>query len=134
MNFYLVIRVVVLLMLIFAAGFLTGRFTAPRQYVAVGPRGQIVTADVALSRLKSRIPLTPEQEQSFRKLLEELETEMNRYPPLSPERLERFRSYRPRMEALLTPEQKPAFDRFYQNSEARFEDAVRRMQTTRISR
>jgi hypothetical protein len=127
MNHFQVIRIVFLLLLIFSAGVLTGRFTAPKpHFVTVAPGGRVQTAEAVLTMFKRQIPLTAQQEEKFRKLFQELEGEISLYPPLSDERLEIFRRTLPRMKELLSPEQRPALDRYARDIERRFEINRRR--------
>ncbi len=121
-----VIRIVLLLAAIFAAGVVTGRLTAPKPpALVVRTDGLVVTSDAVLARLKRELHLTAGQERQFRTLLEELAREMSPIPPGSNERLMKFRSYVPRMETLLRPEQRADFDHYVSDTEARFKRAIR---------
>ena len=79
-----------------------------------------------MAQLKRYLNLSAEQARQFRVLFEEIAAEMSRRPPASRERLEKLRSYRPRMEALLRPEQQAAFTNYLHETEARFERVIRR--------
>ena len=113
-------------MVIFAAGIVTGRLTAPRQATLIrGPDGRFATSESALERLRRELRLTPEQEGTLRPLLEEIAQQMSDLPPASHERMEVLRRNRPRIRALLRPEQHAAFDRYVRESEKRFERFMR---------
>jgi hypothetical protein len=120
------IRIGVLLAVIFAAGVFTGRWTGqkPRTLV-LQPGGRVATSDEALARMTARLSLDPEQQRQFAPLLEELAGELARHLPATQERLEVFRRYFPRAAALLRPEQKPAFDRFVADTEAKMNRLIR---------
>lgn len=127
MNWFQTIRIVFLLLLIFIAGVWTGRFSAPKpQFIVVGQRGKVQTAETALARLKARIPLSAEQELKIRRMFEEMEDEVSKHPPFSAERMEIFRRYMPRVRAVLDPAQYEAFDRHVQDVERRFQSFRRR--------
>ena len=79
-----------------------------------------------MRRLKLHLNLSEEQEGQFRQLFEEVAAEMSRLPPASREHVEKIRSYRPRMEALLRPEQQAAFTNYLHETEERFERVIRR--------
>src|SRR5437867_887406 len=100
------IRIAGLLMVIFAAGVVTGRLTARKPPTLVPTAtGQLGTAENALIRLGHALTLSPQQERQFRRLFEEMAEPMSKLPPSSQQRLELFRRYIPRMEALLQPSQ-----------------------------
>ena|SRR5687768_5067711 len=127
MNHFQVIRIVFLLVLIFIAGIFTGRLTAPKpKYVVIGPAGRVLSAETALLKFKRQFKLTPEQEESLRKLFEEMEGKVAPYPPFSRERLDIFREYVPRVKAILTPDQYEALDRYVEEGEKAFAAGRRR--------
>jgi hypothetical protein len=111
---------------IFAAGIATGRWTAPKPRILVtGVGGRINTSDDALARLTARLDLDSEQQQRLAPLLEEMAGELALHAPASPERLDTFRRLFPPMGSLLRPDQKPAFDRYIRESEARMKRMIR---------
>jgi len=128
MNRLQVIRVAALLVIIFAAGVLTGRFTAPQPQAVYpgGPAGRWMIIDTAVSRMATDVGLTPDEKQKVRKVFEEMEPQMVRHPPLSEERLKIFRDYIPQIKAQLPPEKQAAVDRYFHDVERRFEIARRR--------
>ena len=120
------IRIGVLLAVIFAAGVFTGRWTGPKpRTLVLKPGGRVATSDEALARMTARLSLDPEQQRQFAPLLEELAGELAPHPPATQERLEVFRRYFPRIAVLLRPDQKPAFDRFVADTEAKMNRLIR---------
>ena len=122
-----IIRIIALLLLIFAAGVVTGRLTAPKtRALILNARGDLVTSATALNRLKVHLKLSPEQEEQFAELFEEVAVELSRLPPRSTERLETFKRYVPQMEALLKPEQLEDLHKYVAQTERNFMRAIRR--------
>ena len=92
MNPYQVIRIVCLLAVIFVAGLITGRLTAPPPpQIGVNLSGRPLNADTIIASFKTRIPMSAEEELKLRRFLEDLEPEIAAHPPLSQQRLEIFR-------------------------------------------
>jgi hypothetical protein len=121
------IRIALALVVIFAAGAVTGRLTAPRPRALVPTAdGRFTTSDTAFERLKRHLELSAEQERQFRRLLEEMARQMSKLPPASQERMDVFHRNVPRMEALLKPEQREDFKRYVRESEARWERSTKR--------
>lgn len=125
MNPQQTIRIVCMLLLIFAAGVLTGRFTAPKQHVVVGPGGRVLTVDLVLARFKDQVPVTVEEELKLRKVFEEIEIEISKYPPLSAERMAALRAWTPKIKAVLAPQKHEAVDRYTKDVDRRV-DVMRR--------
>jgi hypothetical protein len=121
------IRIALLLLVIFAAGVVTGRLTAPQPPALVASaNGQEALADVAFGRLNKVLNLSPEQERPFRALLEDIAREMAPLPRGSTNRLELFRKSVPRMAALLRPDQQATLKRYARETETRFERQAQR--------
>lgn len=121
------IRIIALLLLIFAAGLVTGRLTAPTpRALFLNARGELVTSSTPLNRFKAQLNLSPEQAEQFAKLFEEVAAELSRLPPRSTERLDTFKRYVPQMEALLKPEQREDFQKYVDQTERNFMRAIRR--------
>ena len=126
MNVAQVIRIIALLMVIFAAGVFTGRWTGPKpRTLVLQPGGRLATSDDAVARLTARVGLDVDQQRRFSPLMEEMANEISRLPPATQERLEVFRRYVPRMVVLLRPDQRPAFDRFVADAEAKINRLIR---------
>ena len=120
------IRIGILLVVIFAAGIFTGRWTGPKpRTLVLQAGGRLATSDEALARVTARLSLDPEQQRQFNPLMEELASELSRHPPATQERLEVFRRFFPRMTLLLRADQKPAFDRFMRDTEAKMNRLIR---------
>ena len=127
MRYFQIIRIVLLIALIFAGGVVTGRLTAPRPPIMVkNVGGKYSTPDTVLERLTKQLSLDAKQQEQFRAILEEVAQEMALLTPASNERLEVFKRAVPRQRALLRPDQYPNFDRMVQETERRFERAIRR--------
>ncbi len=116
MNTARILRICLLLALIFVAGVLTGRWTAPRPPILVpSVGGGVRTAEMALARMTAELGLDAEQQARFRPMLEEMAGQLAVLPPRSRERLEVLRQHSPRLRAVLRPEQAAAFDRMLEN-------------------
>ena len=104
-----------------------GWLTAPRPRALI-PRadGRFSTSDTAFARLKRHLELSAEQERQFRRLLEEMAQELSKLPPVSKERMDQFHRNVPKMEALLKPEQREAFNRYVRETEVRWERMLKR--------
>ncbi|MBM3846473.1 MAG: hypothetical protein FJ405_09335 [Verrucomicrobia bacterium] len=114
------IRIAILLMVIFGAGLMTGRWTAPKPSILIPTAsGRIAMADEVMSRLRLLLALRPEQERTLSPLVNEISEEVAQLPPASVERVEALRRFWKKMEPLLAPEQKPAFERHVRESENR---------------
>jgi hypothetical protein len=122
-----VIRIVCMLAVIFAAGVVTGRFTAPQKTrVIVGPEGRGPTAKMILDHFKMQVPLTVEEEIKMRRLIEQIETDISRFEPGSKERLEIFHRAVPKMKEILSAEKHAAVDRYAKDLERKVENSRRR--------
>ena len=120
------IRIGTLLVVIFVAGLVTGRVTAPKPLTPVlHAGGRLVPSDQVLARLTAQLELDEDQQRKFAPVLEDLARELARHDPATPERLQAFRHVVPRMAVLVRPDQKPAFDRYVRETEARFEQLIR---------
>jgi hypothetical protein len=121
------IRIAVLLAVIFAAGAITGRLTAPRPPTLVaGPAGRVRTAETVLTRLTSELGLDAAQQAQLKPILEDMAENMSRLGPASVERREVFQNHVPRIRALLRSEQLAAFDRLVERTERTYERMIRR--------
>ena len=129
MNQFQVIRITALLALIFAAGVVTGRLTAPRPPAEIPVAGgRVFLGEAALNQLTLRFGLDPEQQAAFQPLLAEMAEQIAQLPPASEARREVFRSYVPKMRALLKPEQLGAFNRHVQRTERRLDRLIRQQE------
>src|SRR5688500_18904096 len=107
-----IIQVVLLLIVIFIGGVITGRLSAPRPpTLMVGASGRLMTSEVILNRLSRQLALDTNQQAQFRVLLEEMAVQMAKHSPATQERYDIFRNSLPRQKALLRPDQYDAFDR-----------------------
>ncbi len=112
------LRIGLLLGLIFGAGVLTGRWTAPRPPILVPVAGGGVrTADMALARMTAELGLDAEPQAKFKPVLEEMADQLAVLPPRSRERFEVLRQSGPRLRAFLRPDQQAAFDRLLRRTE-----------------
>ena len=133
MNHVQIIRVAALLAVIFAAGVLTGRFTAPKpevQFVVPGPRGVPplpgwTLADMGLARISRHVTLTTEERLKLKRTLEEVQAEAMRYPAFSDDRFQVLLNSLPRIKEQLPPDKHAAIDRWGVEMKQRF-DANRR--------
>ena len=116
-----------LLGFIFGAGFLSGRFSAPRSPVqVVNWRGVTKTSETALLRLAEDLDLDEKQKMKLRPLFEAMAEKIADLKPLSPERRQVFRDNIPRIREILHTNQYAAFDNYLAAAERRFQRALRR--------
>lgn len=121
------IRIVVALCIIFAAGVFTGRMTAPaKPFLISAGGGRTVSVDDLVTRMTAELGLDEAQRKQVRPLVEEMAALVAIHPAGSLERREILQRYRPRFEALLRPEQKTAFERFVEENDRRIERLRRR--------
>jgi hypothetical protein len=126
-----IIRISVALALIFAAGLITGRYTAPGPPVTLGPGGR--GPDTIMARLTTELELDAGQKAKLKEIIDDLSEQMVSFPPASPERRDLFRSAVPRMRKILRPDQYAAFDRYVESTQKRFNRAIRRRDTSQQS-
>ena len=111
-----------MLALIFAAGVVTGRFTAPKETrVVTAPPVRGPTAKMILDNFKAQISMTAEEELKMSRFLEQVQIDLAPYEPLSNERLEIFRRSVPKMKEILSADKHAAVDRYAADMERRFE-------------
>lgn len=117
MTRWQLIRISLLLLTIFAGGFVTGRLTAPSAPVHfVSLSGVMRSSDEVLARMVARFGLDPAQQRQFQPIIEETARRMAALPPDSPQRPDVFRACVRQLRPLLRPEQLPAFERAVENS------------------
>jgi hypothetical protein len=127
MNPYQVVRIVCLLAVIFVAGLITGRLTAPApRVIAMNAAGRPLSAELMLASFKAEIPMNAEEELKLRRYLETIEGEMASYPVLSQPRLEIFRRTVVKMKEILSADKHAAVDRLAADMERKFETHRRR--------
>lgn len=118
------VRIALLLLVIFAGGFVAGRFSAPQppaRFLALS--GEWRSTDEVLARMTARFNLDAAQQRQFRPILEAMARRMAALPPRAPERLEVFLECVSQLRPLLRPEQLPAFERAAENAVRAFERA-----------
>jgi hypothetical protein len=118
------VRIALLLLAIFAGGYLTGRLSAPStptRFLALS--GEWRSTDEVLARMTARFNLDASQQRQFRPILEAMARRMAALPPRAPERLAVFRDCAGQLRLLLRPEQVPAFERAVEQSLRAYERA-----------
>ena len=116
-----------MLALIFAAGVVTGRYTAPQQTRVVQvPAGRTPTAKMILENFKAQVSMTPEEELKMMRFLEQVQIDIAPHEPLSKERLEIFRRSIPKMKEILSSDKHAAVDRYAAEMERRIETVRKR--------
>lgn len=106
------VRIALLLLVIFAGGFVAGRLSVPQpptRFLALSSEWR--STDEVLARMTARFNLDADQQRQFRPVLEAMARRMAALPPHAPERLEVFRDCASQLRPLLRPKQLPAFDR-----------------------
>jgi hypothetical protein len=120
-------RIAVALAVIFAAGLITGRYTAPRAPTSIaGANRRTITSEDILAQLTAELGLDAGQRTKVASVVEEATEEMAVLPPASPQRREVFRKCLPRIRALLRPDQYPVFERYVEMTERRWTRLLRR--------
>ncbi|MCX7866472.1 MAG: hypothetical protein N2438_05035 [Limisphaera sp.] len=118
METFRILRISLLLVTIFIAGVLSGRWTAPRPPILVPVAGGGVrTVDMALARMTAELGLDTEQQAKFKPVLEEMAEQLAVLPPRSRQRFEVLQQNSPRLRAILRPEQRVAYDRLLRQAE-----------------
>ncbi len=111
------VRIALLLLAIFAGGYLTGRLSAPStptRFPALS--GEWRSTDEVLARMTARFNLDAAQQRQFRPILEAMARRMAALPPHAPERVQAFQECVSQLRPLLRPEQLPAFERSVEQS------------------
>jgi hypothetical protein len=126
-----IIRIAVALAIIFAAGVLIGRWTAPSRtpFQMAGTGGKIVTTDSVLALLTAELGLDAGQRTQANAIIEEFAEQMAVLPPASPQRREVFRKCMPRIREILRPDQYNAMDRYVEMAERRWNRQIRRRES-----
>lgn len=118
------VRIALLLLAIFAGGFVAGRLSvpqSPRRFLALS--GEWRSTDEVLARMTARFNLDAVQQRQFRPILEAMARRMAALPPHEPERMKAFQECVSQLRPLLRPEQLPAFDRSVEQSLRAYERA-----------
>lgn len=118
------LRIALLLLVIFAGGFVAGRLSAPHpptRFLALS--GEWRSTDEVLARMTARFNLDAAQQRQFRPILEAMAQRMAALPPHAPERLAVFRDCAGQLRPLLRLEQLPAFERSVEQSLRAYERA-----------
>lgn len=118
------VRIALLLLAIFAGGYLTGRLSAPSKptrFPALS--GEWRSTDEVLARMTARFNLDAAQQRQFRPILEAMARRMAALPPHAPERVQGFQECVSQLRPLLRPEQLPAFERSVEQSLRAYERA-----------
>lgn len=116
MNRFRILRIVLMIAAIFAAGIVIGhRFmpptAAPTPVVKItGAEGREVSADSIVAFYDQHLQLDDTQKAALRKLAQPFLTELARTPPQSKERIAVFKAYFPKVRALLREDQHAKFD------------------------
>ena len=114
------IRILALLLVIFAAGLAIGRLSAVKAPTTVHTLdgGQVTTAS-QLDALTRELGLSPAQVAEFQPIIEQAVEQMSRLPAGSPERIPVFRETVAKLRAALRPEQQTVLNRLVQETEQR---------------
>ncbi len=126
-----IIRIALLLVVIFGAGVLTGRWSASPPPLGTAHRPAAAASDVtqaaedALRRLSWHVRLDSPQQDRLRVIVTGVAEEMVLHPRGSRERWQLFEAAVPRMRAELRSDQLADFDRYVELTTRRFERSVR---------
>ena len=114
------IRILALLLVIFAAGLAIGRLSARKAPTTVHTLdGREVTTASQLDTLTRELGLARSQVAEFQPIIEQAVEQMSRLPAGSPERIPVFRETVAKLRAALRPEQRTVLDRLVQETEQR---------------
>ncbi len=114
------IRILALLLVIFAAGLAIGRLSAVKAPTTVHTLdGRQVTTASQLDALTRELGLSPAQVAEFQPIIEQAVEQMSRLPAGSPERIPVFRETVAKLRAALRPEQQTVLNRLVQETEQR---------------
>ncbi len=115
MERFRILRIVLMIACIFAAGICVGRFLMPPvepvfTLMASGGDGRAISAQTIVSYYDGKLQLSPEQETEVGVLAEEFVKTVAKTQPRTKKRLAVFNEYYPRLRALLREDQHAAFD------------------------
>lgn len=120
------IRILALLLVIFAAGLAIGRLSARKAPTTVHTLdGRQVTTASQLDALTRELGLEPAQVTELQPIIEQAVEQMSRLPAGSPERIPIFRETVAKLRARLRPDQQAVLDRMVQEAEQRHRQNLR---------
>lgn len=110
MRRYQWLRIVLLIVVIFGLGVVTGRYLTPKPAVLVTAANRQITAAGLMTRLTRELRLDRAEQNKLAPLLDEMIQHIADAPVGAPERVTIFREYIPKLRAQLRPEQHVAYD------------------------
>lgn len=120
------LRVLTLLLVIFAAGLAIGRLSARKAPTTVHTLdGREVTTASQLDTLTRELGLARSQVAEFQPIIEQAVEQMSQLPAGSPERIPIFRETVTKLRTRLRPEQQAVLDRLVQEAEQRHRQTLR---------
>lgn len=128
MNTFQLLRIIVMVGCIFAAGIATGRFTTPAPAPAAaqfsGTEGRTITPRVLVGYLDQRVKLSPQQKPLVFREAQTLVNDIARTEPATKERFDLFHRCYPRLRSVLRPDQYAAFDAMVKTHEAKMAEIL----------
>ena len=114
MNTFQLLRIIVMVACIFAAGIATGRYTTPTPPPVAaqfsGTEGRTITPQMLVGFLDQRLKLAPRQKQIVLAEAKSFVNEIAKTAPATKERFDVFHRTYPRLRTVLRPDQYAAFD------------------------
>ena len=129
MNTFQLLRIIVMVACIFAAGVATGRYTTPAPATPAaqfsGTEGRTITPRVLVGYLDQRVKLSPQQKPLVFREAQTLVNDFARTEPATKERFDVFHRTYPRLRTLLRPDQYAAFDAMVKTHEAKMAEILK---------
>ncbi len=126
MHRFRILRIVLMIAVIFAAGIGIGyRFIQPPvpdvTLKVLGKEGTVISADVVVAYYDRELHLTEAQKQNLHLVAAEFVQKLSTTQPRTRERFDVFRTYFPKVRALLEGDQLPKFDELTKRHRARMD-------------
>ncbi|MBL9146013.1 MAG: hypothetical protein JNM99_20195 [Verrucomicrobiaceae bacterium] len=129
MNTFQLLRIIVMVACIFAAGIATGRYTSPAPTPVAaqfsGTEGRTITPQMLVSFLDQRLKLAPRQKQIVLGEAQSFVNEIAKTAPATKERFDVFHRTYPRLRAMLRPDQYAAFDAMVKTHEEKMAEILK---------
>lgn len=128
-----ILRIVLMILGIYAAGVATGRYTMPppaskptdATVEVSGQKGRAITPQVVTLYFHQKLRLGPRQRQAVLAEAESFVREIATTEPGTRARHDIFRKYRPRIRTLLRPDQAKTFDALMKEHDVKMEEALK---------
>lgn len=128
MDRFRILRIVLMIVCIFAAGIGIGHYLTPKPDLTIkvlGNEGREISPRTIVAYYDSKIQLTPDQKRAFGRTAAEFVRELATTQPRTKERFDTFHRYYPKLRAHLRDDQYAAFDKLTDQHTERMKEALK---------